>query len=59
MEFVSQKNYDLMKVYNIDGVIKMKVFLDDAICIKKLVYLINNIVTINQKFRRYWQIFLI
>lgn len=46
VEFVSQKNYDLMKVYNIDGVIKMKVFLDDAICIKKkLVYLINNIVS--------------
>ena len=22
VEFVSQKNYDLMKVYNIDGVIK-------------------------------------
>ena len=35
VEFVSQKNYDLMKVYNIDGVIKMKVFLDDAICIKR------------------------
>ncbi|KAL6453743.1 SIP3 Membrane-anchored lipid-binding protein SIP3 [Candida maltosa Xu316] len=43
-EFMTQRNYDIMKIYNVDGVIKMKLFLDDANLIKrKLVYLINNI----------------
>ncbi|KAK6456310.1 Snf1p protein-interacting protein [Scheffersomyces xylosifermentans] len=44
VDYNAQKSYDLLKIYNIDGVIKSKLFLDDGRLIKqKLVYLINNL----------------
>ncbi|RCK60430.1 Membrane-anchored lipid-binding protein SIP3 [Candida viswanathii] len=44
VDYTQQRNYDLMKVYNVDGVIKMKLYQESASLIKKkLVYLINNI----------------
>lgn len=43
VDYTQQRNYDLMKVYNVDGVIKMKLYQENASLIKKkLVYLINN-----------------
>lgn len=43
IDFVKQDDHDLIKLYNINGVIKMKLFLDDAksIC-QKVLYLIEN-----------------
>lgn len=43
IDYVKQDDHDLIKLYNINGVIKMKLFLDDAktIC-QKVLYLIEN-----------------
>ncbi|KAK6463198.1 Snf1p protein-interacting protein [Scheffersomyces coipomensis] len=44
VDYNAQKQYDLLKLYTINGVIKTKLFLDDGQLIKqKLVYLINNL----------------
>ncbi|EGW34930.1 uncharacterized protein SPAPADRAFT_145586 [Spathaspora passalidarum NRRL Y-27907] len=44
VDYTSQKQYDLLKIYNVNGIIKMKLFLDDGKLIKKkLVYIINNV----------------
>ncbi|CAI5757571.1 unnamed protein product [Candida verbasci] len=43
VEHTSQKNFDLLKVYNVDGVIKLKLFQDDGLLVsRKLLFLINN-----------------
>ena len=43
VDFVAQRNFDLLKVYDVDGVIKLKLFLEDVKLIKKkMTYLIDN-----------------
>ncbi|CAK7897105.1 membrane-anchored lipid-binding protein Sip3p [[Candida] anglica] len=43
VESVSQSDYDILRIYNMNGVIKMKLFLDDAVALKrKITYLIEN-----------------
>ncbi|CAK9438631.1 uncharacterized protein LODBEIA_P28550 [Lodderomyces beijingensis] len=43
VECTAQKDYDLLKIYDVEGVIKLKLFLEDGNMIKrKLSYLINN-----------------
>ncbi|KAG7664020.1 SIP3 [[Candida] subhashii] len=50
VDCTSQKQYDMLKIFNIDGVIKMKLFLDDGKLVKKkLVCIINNIASDNPK----------
>lgn len=50
VESSSQKFHDSMKIYTANGVIRMKLFLDDATHIrKKLVYLISNKASDNPK----------
>lgn len=43
VECTSQNQYDQLKIYNVNGVIKLKLFLDDGKLIQeKLIHLINN-----------------
>lgn len=50
VEYSEPKNYDLLKVYNINGFIKMKLFLDDGKLLqKKMMHLVNNKIDDNPK----------
>ncbi|KAI5955808.1 SIP3 [Candida jiufengensis] len=44
VEYVSQRNFGILKIYNVEGTFKLKLFLEDGILIQqKFVYLINNL----------------
>ncbi|KAI5961751.1 SIP3 [Candida margitis] len=50
VEVVSQTDFDTLKVYYVDGVIKLKLFMEDAKMIKtKYLYLIDNIISDSPK----------
>lgn len=43
VDYSTKKNHDMLKIYNMNGVVKMKLFLDDGKLIKrKLTYLLEN-----------------
>ena len=50
VDYAGQGQYDQLKIYSVDGVLKLKLFLDNGRVIKqKLVYLINNRASDNPK----------
>jgi hypothetical protein len=50
VDYSDQGQYDQLKIYSVDGVLKLKLFLDNGRIIKqKLVYLINNRASDNPK----------
>ncbi|KAI5966266.1 SIP3 [Candida pseudojiufengensis] len=44
VEYVSQKNFGILKLYNVEGTFRLKLFLEDGILIQqKFLFLINNL----------------